>query len=36
LFRTEYLFLNHQDVPDEQEQYEYYRQVIEAAPIAPS
>jgi hypothetical protein len=32
LFRTEYLFLNHQDVPDEQEQYEYYRQVIEAAP----
>jgi phosphotransferase system enzyme I (PtsI) len=32
LFRTEYLFLTHQDVPDEQEQYEYYRQVIEAAP----
>src|SRR5215210_1958915 len=32
LFRTEYLFLTHQDVPDEQEQYEYYRQVIAASP----
>jgi phosphoenolpyruvate-protein phosphotransferase (PTS system enzyme I) len=32
LFRTEYLFLTHQDVPDEEEQYQYYRQVIEAAP----
>lgn len=32
LFRTEYLFLTHQDVPDEEEQYEYYRRVIEAAP----
>ena len=32
LFRTEYLFLTHHDVPDEEEQYEYYRQVIEAAP----
>lgn len=32
LFRTEYLFLTHQDVPDEQEQYEYYRQVIEYSP----
>ncbi len=32
LFRTEYLFLSHQDVPDEQEQYEHYRQVIEASP----
>ncbi|HWE39712.1 MAG TPA: phosphoenolpyruvate--protein phosphotransferase [Isosphaeraceae bacterium] len=32
LFRTEYLFLTHQDVPDEEEQYEYYRQVIEEAP----
>ena len=32
LFRTEYLFLTHQDVPDEEEQYEYYRRVIEDAP----
>jgi phosphotransferase system enzyme I (PtsI) len=32
LFRTEYLFLTHQDVPDEEEQYEYYRQIIEDAP----
>ncbi len=32
LFRTEYLFITHQDVPDEEEQYEYYRQVIEASP----
>ena len=32
LFRTEYLFLTHQDVPDEQEQYEYYRQIVEASP----
>lgn len=32
LFRTEYLFLAHHDVPDEQEQYEHYRQIIEAAP----
>jgi phosphotransferase system enzyme I (PtsI) len=32
LFRTEYLFLTHQDVPDEEEQYQYYRQIIEDAP----
>ena len=32
LFRTEYLFLTHQDVPDEEEQYEHYRQMIEASP----
>jgi phosphotransferase system enzyme I (PtsI) len=32
LFRTEYLFITHPDVPDEQEQYESYRRVIEAAP----
>lgn len=32
LFRTEYLFITHPDVPDEPEQYEYYRRVIEAAP----
>jgi phosphotransferase system enzyme I (PtsI) len=32
LFRTEYLFLTHADVPDEEEQYEHYRQVIESTP----
>ena len=32
LFRTEYLFLTHQDVPDEEEQYEYYRQIVEESP----
>lgn len=32
LFRTEYLFLAHHDVPDEEEQYEHYKAVIEASP----
>ena len=32
LFRTEYLFLTHPDVPGEEEQYEYYRQIIVNAP----
>jgi phosphoenolpyruvate-protein phosphotransferase len=32
LFRTEYLFLTHHDVPGEEEQYEYYRQVILNSP----
>ncbi len=32
LFRTEFLFLSHQDVPDEEEQYEHYKQIIEASP----
>jgi phosphoenolpyruvate-protein phosphotransferase (PTS system enzyme I) len=32
LFRTEYLFLTHHDVPGEEEQYEYYRQIIAASP----
>ena len=32
LFRTEYLFLTHPNVPDEEEQLEAYRQVIAAAP----
>ena len=32
LFRTEYLFLTHHDVPDEEEQYEYYRQIIANSP----
>ena len=30
LLRTEYLFLSHPDVPDEEEQYRYYRQIVEA------
>ncbi|MFO0953930.1 MAG: phosphoenolpyruvate--protein phosphotransferase [Isosphaeraceae bacterium] len=32
LFRTEYLFLTHADIPDEEEQYQYYRQIIEDSP----
>lgn len=32
LYRTEYLFLTHPSVPTEEEQYETYRAVIEAAP----
>jgi phosphotransferase system enzyme I (PtsI) len=32
LFRTEYLFLTHTDVPDEEEQYQHYRQIIEDSP----
>jgi len=32
LFRTEYLFITHANVPDEEEQYQYYRKTIEAAP----
>lgn len=32
LFRTEYLFLTHPDVPDEEEQLEAYRSVIRASP----
>lgn len=32
LYRTEYLYLTHPSVPDEEEQFENYRQVIEAAP----
>lgn len=32
LYRTEYLFLTHQTVPDEEEQYQYYRHVVENAP----
>jgi phosphotransferase system enzyme I (PtsI) len=32
LFRTEYLFITHPTVPDEKEQYETYRQVIESSP----
>lgn len=30
LLRTEYLFLTHPDVPDEEEQYRHYREIIEA------
>ena len=32
LYRTEYLFLTHPSVPDEEEQYQAYRAVIESAP----
>ncbi|MFO0844300.1 MAG: phosphoenolpyruvate--protein phosphotransferase [Gemmataceae bacterium] len=32
LYRTEYLFLTHASVPDEEEQFAAYREVIEAAP----
>ncbi len=32
LFRTEYLFLTHPDVPDEDEQLDVYRQIIAASP----
>lgn len=32
LYRTEYLFLTHPDVPDEEEQYRNYRDAIEASP----
>ncbi len=32
LYRTEYLYLTHPTVPDEQEQIEVYRRVIEASP----
>src|SRR5947209_9010831 len=32
LYRTEYLFLTHQAVPNEDEQFASYRQVIQAAP----
>jgi phosphotransferase system enzyme I (PtsI) len=32
LFRTEYIYLTHPDVPDEEEQYIAYRDVIEASP----
>lgn len=32
LYRTEYLFLTHPTVPDEEDQYNAYKEVIEAAP----
>ena len=32
LYRTEYFFLTHPDVPDEEEQTEHYRQMIAASP----
>ncbi len=32
LYRTEYLFLTHADVPNEQEQYKAYRDIIAASP----
>lgn len=32
LFRTEYLYLTHPDVPSEDEQFEVYREIIQASP----
>ena len=32
LYRTEYLFLTHADIPDEEEQLAVYRKVVETAP----
>lgn len=32
LFRTEYVFMTHPSIPDEEEQYQAYRQIIEASP----
>ncbi|MFT5526165.1 MAG: phosphotransferase system enzyme I (PtsI) [Pirellulaceae bacterium] len=32
LFRTEYLYLAHQDVPDEEEQLAVYREIVEKSP----
>jgi phosphotransferase system enzyme I (PtsI) len=32
LFRTEYLFLTHPDVPDEEQQFAAYREIIKASP----
>ena len=32
MYRTEYLYLTHSDVPDEQEQCEIYQKIIEASP----
>jgi phosphoenolpyruvate-protein phosphotransferase len=35
LLRTEYLFLTHPDVPDEEEQYQYYREIVLAMKGLP-
>ncbi len=35
LLRTEYLFLTHPDVPDEEEQYRYYREIVLAMQGRP-
>jgi len=35
LFRTEYLFLTHPDVPDEEEQLAYYQQIVASSPPGP-
>jgi phosphotransferase system enzyme I (PtsI) len=32
LYRTEYLYLTHRDLPDEDEQYEVYREIVGSAP----
>jgi phosphoenolpyruvate-protein phosphotransferase len=35
LYRTEYLFLTHPGLPDEEEQFAAYREVVEASPCGP-
>ncbi|MEK6234796.1 MAG: hypothetical protein N2C14_08795, partial [Planctomycetales bacterium] len=35
LYRTEYLFLTHPSVPDEEEQHDAYREIIQASPEGP-
>jgi phosphotransferase system enzyme I (PtsI) len=35
LYRTEFLFMNREDAPDEEEQFEMYREVARAVPGAP-
>ena len=32
LYRTEYLYLTHKDVPDEEEQFQIYRDIVAASP----
>ena len=32
LYRTEYLYLTHPDIPDEDEQYQTYREIVKNAP----
>lgn len=32
LFRTEYIFMTHPSIPDEEEQYKIYRQIVKEAP----
>lgn len=32
LYRTEYLFMTHPDIPSEEEQYQVYKQILESSP----